>query len=181
MKRAVIFIDGSNFYHSCLDSLGAADVNFGKFAAKLCRSYELVEIRYYNASINQQMEPEKYREQQRFFAKVAKIPKVKLILGKLKARFETCTQCSKKTRYFVEKNTDVNIAIDLVDLAHKNVYDIAVMVTGDGDFSGAVRLVRTFSKEVEHARFRKNYSTELNRACNREIILDEEYMRDCLL
>ena len=179
MKRSVVFIDGSNFYHNCCDCLGECNIDFDKFAGKLCRGFDLVEIRYYNATVNQQLEPERYREQQRFFAKISQIPKIKLILGKLKLRHETCTHCGKKTMYFVEKNTDVNVAIDLVDLAHKSTYDTAILVTGDGDFSGAVRLVRSFGKEVNHARFRKNFSTELYQACNKEIILDEEYLKDC--
>ena len=179
MERVVVFIDGSNFYHSCVESLGTARIHIGKIANKLSGNRELKAIRYYNAAKIQHLEPDEYRDQQRFFAKIRQFDKLKLILGKLKVRSEKCTHCGKKTRYFVEKNTDVNIAIDIVDLAHKDAYDVAILVTGDGDFSGAVKLVRQFGKEVEHARFERNFSTELNQACNRQIILDDEYLEEC--
>lgn len=179
MSRVVVFIDGSNFYHSCLESLGTTNIHFDKLARRLSDGRDLGQIRYYNAAKIQQIEPEEYKKQQRFFSKIRQIPKLILILGKLKLRHEKCTECGKKTRYFVEKNTDVNIAIDMVDLANRDEFDVAILVTGDGDFSGAVRLVRKFGKEVEHARFRTNYSTELNKACNRQIILDDNYLKDC--
>jgi len=179
MDRVTIFIDGSNFYHLCSESLGTTRVNFEKFANKLSKDKDLVSIRYYNAAKIQQLEPEGYKHQQRFLSKIRQIEKLEIILGKLKPREMECEFCGKKSRYFVEKNTDVNIAIDLVDLAHKNKYDTAILVTGDGDFSGAVRLIKTFGKKVIHARFEINYSSELNKACNRQIILDDEYLKDC--
>jgi uncharacterized LabA/DUF88 family protein len=181
MERVVVFIDGSNFYHSCVEALGDYRVDFEKFCGKLTGERELVEIRYYIAILKQQKNPEAYKAQQRFLSKLGAIKNLKVIPGKLKKRFDECEYCGKKSSYHVEKGTDVNLAIDLIDLAHKNKYDTAILVTGDGDFSGAVKLTRKFKKKVEHARFEINYSSELNRACNTQTILDEEYMKNCFL
>lgn len=41
-----------------------------------------------------------------------------------------------------EKGSDVNLAIHMVDDAWRNKYDLALIVTNDGDLHGAVQLVR---------------------------------------
>ena len=47
-----------------------------------------------------------------------------------------------------EKETDVNIALDLIDHAHQNICDKFVLVTGDSDLKPAVnRILKNFSKK----------------------------------
>ena len=38
-----------------------------------------------------------------------------------------------------EKQTDVNLAVDIVDDAHTKAYDVGVLVSGDTDFVGALK------------------------------------------
>ena len=84
-----------------------------------------------------------YTEQQRFFEKLRKIKNLKIIFGRLEKR----KQDGKE--YFVEKVTDVNLALDLVLDAQSKDYDIAYLVSNDGDFSGAVKAaIERFEKEI---------------------------------
>lgn len=187
----MVFIDGSNFYHLCKTSLGTTNIEFGAFANKLCNGRELIEIRYYNAAQNQQINPHAYCEQQKFLARIRLIKNLVVKLGKLKKRPIKCPRCKKIIEKcplcqdiifnLVEKNTDVNLAIDIVRLAYENVYDTAIIVTGDGDFSGAVDLARKYKKRIEHARFSFGYSHELNSKCDAEIILEDKFFEGCFL
>ncbi len=191
MTRVIIFIDGSNFYHLCNDSLGTNNIEFGAFCKKLCDGRDLVQIRYYNAAQKQQTAPVAYKNQQKFFARIRKIEKLVIILGKLKKRgikcpicqdlIKTCPLCKHIIFNLVEKNTDVNFAIDVVRLAYEDEYDVGILVTGDGDFSGAVKLGQKIGKKFEHARFGFGYSSELNSICDTTILLTPEYFTDCYL
>ena len=53
------------------------------------------------------------------------------------------------------------MATDLLKCAWEDLYDIGIMVTGDGDFSYAVKTVKDFGKHVEVAAFEANLSLEL--------------------
>lgn len=49
---------------------------------------------------------------------------------------------------FIEKGTDVNVAVDLVTLAFSNAYDEAILFSADTDFEAAIKAVRNFGKNV---------------------------------
>jgi uncharacterized LabA/DUF88 family protein len=92
----------------------------------------LVKISYYIAPLNHKTQKEQYIEQQKFFDFLKKIEELKIIFGWL----------DKRKRdgkiYYIEKARDVNLALDLVLDAQKNIYDKAYLISNDGDFSCAV-------------------------------------------
>ncbi|MBD3389029.1 MAG: NYN domain-containing protein [Candidatus Altiarchaeales archaeon] len=191
MTRVIVFIDGSNFYHTCKNHLGTSDIEFRAFCDKLAENNTIVEIGYYTAPVSQQTFPERYQTQQKFFSRIRKIPHLKLILGKLRPRNITCPRCRKiiplcpeckrKIVSHVEKKTDVNFAVDMVALAFEDKYDTGIIVTGDGDFTSAVKLAQKLNKKIIIAHFARGYSSELNQTCDSEIILDADYMEGCYL
>src|SRR3990172_369846 len=50
-----------------------------------------------------------------------------------------------------EKGVDVKIATDMVALAYAGEYDVAVLVSGDGDLAPAVHQIRRTGRRVETA------------------------------
>lgn len=60
-------------------------------------------------------------------------------LGNFKEKSRWCPNCSTKTAGHEEKETDVNIAIALMEAFLKDECDTAVIVTGDTDLVTAVR------------------------------------------
>jgi hypothetical protein len=81
--RVMIFIDGSNLYHSLKNHFGRTDLDIGRFCRKLVERRQLVRIYYYNAKVGQKQEPELYKQQQAFFAGINAIPYTELRLGRL--------------------------------------------------------------------------------------------------
>ena len=57
--RIMIFIDGSNLYHSLKGHFKRTDVDIGKFCKKLLDKRRLVRIYYYNAEVGRKQEPER--------------------------------------------------------------------------------------------------------------------------
>ena len=67
-NRLMIFIDGSNVYHSLKEHFNRADVDFAKVVTCLTDNRQLVRTYYYNALVDQFKEPQRYQDQQRFLA-----------------------------------------------------------------------------------------------------------------
>ena len=86
MKRIAIFIDGSNLYHSLVDLLGHAKLDYGKFVQKLSQGHEVYRTYYYNVQLNQQVDPDAYRSQQRFHSYLRNLPFFELRLGEFRGQ-----------------------------------------------------------------------------------------------
>jgi len=166
MKRAAIFIDGSNLYHSLFDLLGHAKLDFGKLIAKLSTGYELYRTYYYNAQLNQQTDPAGYKGQQKFLSALRALPFFELRLGVLVSRGGA----------WVEKGIDVKVAVDMVAMAYKEQYDVAMLVSGDGDYVDCVRAVKDAGRHVVNAYFVSTQSVALREACDDWVCIDRAYL-----
>ena len=78
---------------------------------------------------------------------------------------------------FVEKAVDVFLAIDLVAMAMKDLYDAAYLLTADGDYTPAVAEVRRLGKKV-YAASPLN-GAQLAKAVNSFIHLSADWFEDC--
>lgn len=166
-----IFIDGSNFYHALKDNFGRADLDFEVFASRLCCERRLIRTYYYNVPVDQNREPQRYADQRKFFDRLHQTPYLTLKLGRLVYRGGVP----------IEKGVDVWLATDMLNLAWKNVYDTAIVVTGDGDFADAVEAVKELGKHVENAYTKKGLSQHLRQACDRLVVLDMDFLKECWL
>ncbi len=64
------------------------------------------------------------------------------------AKQELRNIADKEISVWTEKAVDVNIAIDMVSMAHEDEYDVAYLLSADGDFTPAVQRVRDIGKKV---------------------------------
>jgi len=170
-KKIVIFIDGSNFYHGLTKNFGKVKIDFSAFAKFLSKDNKLIQIYYYNVPLNQKDNPEKYRMQQKFFSYLNKIQNLEIKLGRLEKR---------PKGGLVEKGVDVRIAVDLVTHAYSNIFDTAILVSGDADFVPAIKAVQDFGKEVTNICFPKTKSFHLNQTCNKTITLSKTNIEQIL-
>lgn len=89
-----------------------------------------------------------------------------------------CPHCSKELIRTVEKGVDTSIAIELFHYALDNVYDTAVLISGDADFVPAIEYIQRRGNRIVHAGFR-NQSFEVKKACWSHIDF-EDVMSDLL-
>jgi len=179
MKGVVLFIDGSNFYYGLKYIYGEdkelSSFNFLKFGEKLADKRDLIRIYYYNAPLDYKKDSEKYARQQKFFEKIKKTEKVKLILSRLQKRKIKGTD----KYYYVIKGDDIHLASDMIKGAYENMYDVAILVSGDGDFIPAVNIVQEKGKSVENAYFKPSLSWHLKQECDKSIKLTKEILDSC--
>lgn len=167
--RVTIFIDGSNLYHCCKSEFGKASIDFEKFAQLLVGDRKLIRIYYYNAVVRREDGEERYRKQQAFLGRLRRVPYLTLKLGRLERRGSSV----------VEKGVDINIAVDMMRYAYNDSYDVAILVSGDGDFATVVEAVKDRGKHVEVAAVKSGESYHLRNACDKFIPLTEEFLATC--
>jgi uncharacterized LabA/DUF88 family protein len=169
VERVAIFIDGSHFYHGLKNYIHRTDIDFEKLGEVLCAGRQLIRTYYYNAPVNRQDGEAKYRSQQKFFDKLNHVPYLTVKLGRLERR----------PGGLAEKGVDIKIAIDLLKLAYDDVYDVAILVSGDGDFAYAVNAVKDTGKHVEVAYFEAAKLYYLRQAADKSIPLDQSLLKSC--
>ena len=69
------------------------------------------------------------------------------------------------------KGDDVHLANDLLVGAYENLYDVAVLVSGDEDFVPVVNTLKRLDKKVENAFFNKTSSKKLRKLCDDSVNL----------
>jgi len=127
-ERVAIFIDGGNFYHSLKETFSIHDnqVDFSKLIELLRNQRLLIGVYYYNASLDIKYNKDVYWKQQKFFADLKKIPAFHIILTHMRKIIEG------GKAYYSVKGDDIHLAIDMVSFAYENLYDTAILVSGDG-------------------------------------------------
>lgn len=165
--RVAIFIDGSNLYHALRSSFNRYDLNFVKFADKLCGERRLFRVYYYNILQEQNQYPEAYREQQEFLEALYRMPYLEVRLGRTKIA----------QGIPVEKGIDIMLATDLLHFGWTNLYDVAILVSGDGDFAYALQAVKNTGKHVEVAYFENNISKDLLDVSDQRHLLNQAFLK----
>jgi len=192
-KRVACFIDGFNLYHAICD-LKAPHlkwVNYRALASALIppQTHELIDVFYFSAYADWLPDSKKRHVQ---FVKALQLSGVQSVMGKFKPKDRNCAKCSHTRRGHEEKQTDVNIALMMLDQAHKDRYDHAYLISNDSDLVPAIQMARanfpeksittvvpphkSHSNELIHASTEKAkiYISHLERSLLPETILDKQ-------
>lgn len=167
-ERISIFIDGSNLYYSLKD-LEVAKIDFQKLVKMLEKDRLLVSVYYYNAPLDISIDSKKYWEQQKFFDALRRIPGFNVVLARLRKHKK-----EDGTFGFEVKGDDIYLAVDLVSGAYENLYDTALIVSGDEDFVPAIKKVQKLGKKVENIYFCTTSSNYLKKTCNSSFCIDKK-------
>jgi uncharacterized LabA/DUF88 family protein len=136
--------------------------DFQEFAQSLAEKNQVVSIFYYNALLDREHNPNKFESQKEFFEKLKQIPNFNLVLCKLLKR--TITGTNKV--YYIIKEDDIHMAVDMVENAYEDKYDLAILVSGDGDFVPAVCSIKKKNKLVKNVYFKNSSSRNLKTFCD---------------
>ena len=190
-----------------LTDLGRLD--YAKISRKLvgpARSWQAT--RYYIGQVNQSEEPRQYADQRRFLSRLtATDPRLSYHLGRLETRtisndvaiallrklhdlpsridrdlyheLMDLALTNKRVPVKVEKAVDVQLAVDMVVHAHRDLYDTAYLLSADGDLTPAVTEARALGKKVLIASALRG--AQLAMVANTAIPLRVEWFRDCWL
>ena len=186
--RAVLFIDGNNWFHG-LRRVGvdAYDLDYRKVARELLKGRPLAEIRFYIgrvsgdrdrierqrnrvASLESQGVQVTWGRIQKNVIPAEKNPalrKLRTILAEdgsripadIRGQLEELGNMSVPD--YVEKKVDVAIAVDLVRMAYQDQYDVAYLLSADADYVTAVKEAQRLGKTVFGAKAAGERSDEL--------------------
>ena len=147
MKRVACFIDGFNLYHSFrINYHKWLDLN--SLAEKLItRKSERISAVYYFSAYAKWI-PASYRRHQ-VYVDALEATGVKVVLGHFKRKDRYCKRCGNSGLSHEEKETDVSIALYMLNEAHKGNYDKAMLITRDSDFAPILRMLRTEFPNLE--------------------------------
>jgi len=134
MNRIVALIDGFNVYYS-LDEKKKYHkykwLDYRKLIETFCRPNDRIdEVYYFTALTNS---PGK-RKRHEIYIEALRLRGIKIIEGKIRMREQTCkATCKEVFIRLEEKQTDVNIAVKLIDLAINDGFDKVLVISGDTD------------------------------------------------
>lgn len=149
-KRIIVYIDGFNLYHG-LDAFNIQHLKwFNPF--ELIKPFinpekeELIGIRYYTAIAK--WNAQKLARQGQLLAAWRALG-VTVIKGRFSRKNISPKICTSKCWTYIEKETDVNLAIDLILGAVNNIYDTAILVSNDSDQSPTLNRIKAeYNKSV---------------------------------
>jgi uncharacterized LabA/DUF88 family protein len=138
-KRVVSFIDGQNLYRSAKECFGYHYPNFNALALS-----RLVCHMKYGCDLHQA----------RFYTGVPPAADDRLWhhFWHVKLRAMTAQGVftfSRPTRNQKEKGIDVRIALDVIGMAHRNQYDVAMIFSQDQDLSEVVNEIKAIALEQQ--------------------------------
>jgi uncharacterized LabA/DUF88 family protein len=157
MNKITFLVDGFNLYHSIIRlSRDTGYCTKWLDLSSLCKSYihlfgkdAEVQSIYYFSAIPRYLysrNPNKIKRHETYIS-CLKATGIEIVLGRFKQKDVFCDKCRNMTLKHEEKETDVSIAITLMELFFQNICDCAVIVSGDTDLSPAVRKCQSLFKE----------------------------------
>lgn len=188
-NRVMIFIDGANLYKRTKNLIEEGrQLDIEKLAYKLLNGRNLERIYYYNA-YSPSEDPEEQKAQQKFLVKLGWIKYLQKRMSKtLPKEYKVkCTNPDCENEFIfkthIQKGVDTHLAVDMVTKALSDAYDIAILVSGDGDLVEAVNYISEHtSKKVENScALGKGWSIKLREAADIRTPLTKEYLEDCLV
>jgi len=138
-ERVAVYVDGFNLYHA-IKHYQPNKINLWSLFEDFKKPSEtLVSVKYFSAYAY--WLPKKTSHHKKY-VKDLKATGVDVVLGQFKNKPSRCHSCDARWVAHEEKETDINIALALLEDATDDVYDRAYLVSADSDLVAAVRSVR---------------------------------------
>ena len=169
-ERAIILIDGSNFYYKLRDIHlhKLLTFDFTRFTKSLIGKDTLTSATYYVGKVRTdgtEKTKHMHADQQRLFAHLRK-HKYHFSLGYL----------LKSDGVFHEKGVDVNIAVDMLVATYESLADTIYLVSSDTDLIPAIQKAQQKGKKVVYVGFSHKLSYALVANCRETRTLTREML-----
>lgn len=185
MDQVKAYVDGFNLYHGLKDQDGRKYLwlDLEALVKRLVRpSQTLVGVEYFTARVRNK--PASERRQATYLdALSASSHLLTVVEARFQEKTHHCWSCGGQWRSYEEKETDVSIAVKLLEDGVQQVYDTALLISGDSDMCPAVRSLKRIcpTKRVVAAFPPKRHSGELQRVTNGHVRISRAYVRQSQL
>jgi uncharacterized LabA/DUF88 family protein len=144
VNRVAVYVDGFNLYYGLRTRHGRQHLwlDLQALAASLLRPGQVLQrVTYFTARVRDN--PDALQRQADYLdALSSHSPLVHIVDGRFQEKDRRCQSCGHQWTVFEEKETDVNIAISLVEDAVRDRYDTAILLSGDSDLIPAIKAAK---------------------------------------
>lgn len=144
-QRVITYIDGFNLYFGLKEKMWQKYywLDMRKLSLNLLKPNQtLTAVKYFTSRISSKIgQSGKSKRQNTYLEALATLKDTTLFFGKYEADILVCQHCGKQNALPKEKQTDVNIANELLVDAHLNNFDTAILISGDSDLLAPVRTI----------------------------------------
>ena len=145
-QRVTVYVDGFNLYYG-LRSKGWRRyywLDLRRLSENLLGTDQrLVMLRYFTTRVSPEPhDPEKPVRQKIYLEALMTLPDLSIHEGYYLPKDQRCLRCGATWQTYEEKMTDVNIAVELLGDAQDDIFDTAIIISGDGDLAGPMGAVR---------------------------------------
>jgi len=167
-KKAIILIDGSNFYFKLKDLKlnHLLNFNFSEFGIKLANKNVINMTIYYIGKIK----TDGTKKTQILFDNQRKLLSH---LGKHKIKYSIGYLLKSNGRYH-EKGVDVNIAVDMLVATYEKLCDHIILISSDTDLLPAIKKAKEKGITVEYIGFSHQPSLAMIANCSVSKLLDKD-------
>ena len=155
VRCAVVFVDGQNLFHAAREAFGYTYPSYDvqALARQVCngQGWRLVQVRFYTGIPDSGDNPRWH-----FFwtHKLASMGRQGVVVYSRPLRYRKRTvSLPDGTQHSLltgeEKGIDVRIALDVIALAHRREYDVALVMSQDQDLSEVAEEIRAISREQQ--------------------------------
>jgi uncharacterized LabA/DUF88 family protein len=192
--RTAVYVDGFNLYY-WLKPLPYRWIDLKALALNVIsrpdQQHEIVAVKYFTARVSDTNDdPTKATRQDIYIRALAKtIPELKVCYGEFRRQQKQMPRVnydgSVGALQWVwdteEKGSDVNLAVDLVDDAWGNVYDMAIVISNDSDLERALTIAKRKQRKIGVLVRGDATVNSLKRVSHFMIKLKESDLRNALL
>lgn len=148
VERIAILVDGSNMYHYAkeLHLTRLLEFDYKSFAEFLAHGRKVVNATYYVGKMREKVGD--LRSRQLMAAQQKLVSRLRNYGWEISYGHMLVDDGGQR-----EKGVDVQIAVDLVKGAYKNLFDTAILISSDTDLIPAIREVRSEGKVFEYVGF----------------------------
>ncbi len=183
MDDVILYIDGFNLYNGLKEKHGRKYLwlDLQAVAGRLLRAgQQLVAVRYFSASVRN--DPPALAHQNAYLAAL-RATGVDVVLGRFQEKQRICFKCGSSWRTYEEKETDVNLAVAMLEDGVNDLFHTAVLLSADSDLCPAVRSLRRLrpTKRVIAVFPPRRRSDDLRRTVHASFTLGDAIIRSSQL
>lgn len=149
---SAVYVDGFNLYYGALRQTPHRWLDLQKYFTQIRSDEEIEKIWYFTAKVTQSAGT----RQQAYWSALSTCQLVKIVEGFYKRKKQKCNvracNIDPNLKYFdtfEEKQTDVNIALQIVRDAYEKKYTNIILVSGDTDLIPALEVVKQVSPKTK--------------------------------
>ncbi len=190
MIKTALLIDG-RYFESVKRNFGVTRINLELLSDNIIREFnteaERFRTYYYDALpwVGDPPEPDdldRRAKKQSYLDKIKLLKRFEVRYGRVQKTKSRCDNCHSEHTDYNQKLVDVWFSIDLIYLAWKKTVDSIVILTGDSDFTPAVRVSKEAGAMIYLVYDPTTYiHEELKLACDDRLIINKDLLESAIL